>query len=173
MHKLVKRGKEGARLRGLIKQHPHKPRGPLMVLSYIVSQTGWQDRRCISPLRCCLLAGTVTELLGWCPGSSVAATGSCYGYLGLLSGHVELSQPCLQGLGVAPWPIILSSPFCLSHKDIYTIRFFHWACFTDTLTAHFSHCLSFWICKVTHHGVFLQARKHTYLIHTDNLCPDF
>lgn len=55
-------------------------------------------------------------------------------YLCLLSGHVEPSQPCLQGLGGGPWPIILSSPFCLSHKAIYTTRFFHWACFTYTHT---------------------------------------
>lgn len=139
MHKLVRRGKEGARRGRLTKQHPHtspaalsRPRPPLS--PYLGERTGGEY-----------------QFVGW---------GSCWAtwvvswfqrrcqwgprrnrYLCLLSGHVELSQPCLQGLGGAPWPIILSSPFCLSHKEIYTTRFFQWACFTYTLAAHFSHCV--------------------------------
>lgn len=108
------------------KQHPQKPCGPLSAPSSNVSGTrsrwaawvvSWfQSRRQWEPRR--------------------------NRYLCLLSGHVELSQPCLQGLGGAPRPIILSSPLCLSHKDIYTTGFFQWACFTYThWHAYFPHCV--------------------------------
>lgn len=47
----------------------------------------------------------------------------------------------LQGLGGGPWPIILYSPLCLSHKENYTNKVFQKACFTYTLTAWCCYCV--------------------------------
>lgn len=124
----------------MTKQHQHNPPGLLSASSSFVSLTG--------------------------PGSS--SNYCCQGelrrnrYLCLLSGHVELSRPCLRGLGGAPWPIILFSPFCLSHKDIYTTRYFHWVCFTYTLTAYFPFVSEFLDMK----GLQLQVCEHIPYVYT-------
>ena len=102
MHKLARRG---ARRGRLTKQHPHTSPAALSVSAVSPSALGG-----------CLLAVWVASWIQ----RRCQRTPRRNRYLCLLSGHEELSQPCLQGLGGAPWPIILSSPFCLSHKEIYT-----------------------------------------------------
>lgn len=58
-------------------------------------------------------------------------------------------NPVYKDWAVAPWPIILYSPLCLSHKEIYTNGLFQRACFTYTEAAWVCHCVQLSAqCKV-------------------------
>lgn len=63
--KMVRRGEDGRVDKTTSTQAPR----PSLVLHCLPSRR--QGRRWISAMRCWLLAETVAELLGWCPGSSV------------------------------------------------------------------------------------------------------
>lgn len=136
VRKLARRGKEGMRRGRLTKQHPHKPWGPLLASSSTVS-----------------LAEAVAELLGWCPGSNVAANRSpeetdiCVFSQGMWSYH----SPVYKDWAVPPG--LLSCPrLSVSLTKRFTpLRFFQWACFTYTLTAYFSHCV--WVSGYVRHAL--------------------
>lgn len=70
-------------------------------------------------------------------------------YSCLLPGHVDLSSSVYKDWAVAPWLIILYSPLCLSHKEIYTNGLFQRPCLTYTVAAWVCHCVWLWAqCKV-------------------------